>query len=138
MTTTPSSNSDIESIINNEDYQLDPETAWLEDITIGGFRVWHIMSFCFATLLSSIIIMCCCFRFRIPRTKQEIEADYQRKQLAKKFREKLSHIKNADMDEMDLPKALQVVQSEFLSTENSLENLSSRDDSKITAIQMLS
>ena len=31
----------------------DLETAWLEEITIGGFRVWHIMSFCFATLLSS-------------------------------------------------------------------------------------
>lgn len=49
-------------------------------------------------------MVCCCIRFRIPRTKQEIEADYQRKQIAKKFREKLQQIKNSDMDEMDLQK----------------------------------
>lgn len=51
-----------------------------------------------------VIMVCCCIRFRIPRTKQEIEADYQRKQITKKFREKLQQIKNSDMDEMDLQK----------------------------------
>lgn len=53
--------------------------------------------------ISTVILGCCCCRFRIPRTKQEIEADYKRKQLAKKFKEKLTLISNADMENMDLP-----------------------------------
>lgn len=52
----------------------------------------------------AVIMVCCCIRFRIPRTKQEIEADYQRKQITKKFREKLQQIKNSEMDDMDLQK----------------------------------
>lgn len=51
-------------------------------------------------------MVCCCIRFRIPRTKQEIEADYQRKQITKKFHEKLQQIKNSDMDNMDLQKGI--------------------------------
>lgn len=49
-------------------------------------------------------MLCCCFRFRIPRTKQDIEADYQRRVIAKKFRERLKYINNSEMDEMDLQK----------------------------------
>lgn len=52
----------------------------------------------------AVILGCCCCRFRIPRTKQEIEADYKRKQLAKKFKEKLTLISNTDMENMDLPR----------------------------------
>lgn len=51
-----------------------------------------------------VVLLCCCFRFRIPRTKQEIEADYQRRIIAQKFRERLAHIKNSEMDDMDLQK----------------------------------
>lgn len=49
-------------------------------------------------------MLCCCFRFRIPRTKQDIEADYQRRIIAKKFRERLARIKNSEMDDMNLQK----------------------------------
>lgn len=49
-------------------------------------------------------MLCCCFRFRIPRTKQDIEADYQRRKIAKKFRDRLACIKNSEMDEMTLQK----------------------------------
>ncbi|XP_055918020.1 transmembrane inner ear expressed protein [Eupeodes corollae] len=117
---------------DEEIFKVDPETAWLEEETIGGFRVWHIMAICLSILLSIIIIVCCCIRFRIPRTKQEIEADYQRKQLTKKFREKLAQIKNSEMDNMDLQKALARIQSDYLSHHNSKENLM-RDDIKFTS-----
>lgn len=50
----------------------------------------------------SVVMLCCCFRFRIPRTKQEIEADYQRRVIAKSFRERLRNIKNSEMDNMNL------------------------------------
>ena len=61
-----------------------------------------------------VVMLCCCFRFRIPRTKQDIEADYQRRILSKKFREKLEKIKNTEMENMDLSKALERIQSEIL------------------------
>lgn len=52
-------------------------------------------------------MLCCCFRFRIPRTKQDIEADYQRRILSRKFRERLEKIKNTEMENMDLHRALE-------------------------------
>lgn len=40
-----------------------------------------------------------------PRTKQEIEADYQRRKIVKKFRKRIQKFENSDMDaEMDLKK----------------------------------
>lgn len=51
-------------------------------------------------------MLCCCFRFRIPRTKQEIEADFQRRKIAKKFRQRLAGIKNSEMDDMNLQKGI--------------------------------
>lgn len=53
-------------------------------------------------LRSSVVMLCCCFRFRIPRTKQEIEADYQRRVIAKSFRDRLRNIKNSELDNMNL------------------------------------
>lgn len=46
--------------------------------------------------------MCCCFRFRIPRTKQQIEADYQRRIITNKFRQQLETIQDSKMDAMSL------------------------------------
>lgn len=50
--------------------------------------------------------MCCCISFRIPRTKQEIEADYIRKHITRKFRKQLDSIPDSEMDEMDLSKGM--------------------------------
>lgn len=58
----------------------------------------------------TVILICCCVKIRIPRTKQEIEADYQRKLIARKFRQRLTLIQNQDMDSLDL-KAGKVVKS---------------------------
>lgn len=49
-----------------------------------------------------VVLFCCCVRIRVPRTKQEIEADYHRKKLAEKFRQRLKSINNKDMDALDL------------------------------------
>lgn len=104
------------------------DEMWLESVVIAGFRVWHIIAAVLGVLLliseyiiaeasvwtqfnriiGAVIMVCCCIRFRIPRTKQEIEADYQRKQITKKFREKLQQIKNSEMDDMDLQKGEKV------------------------------
>lgn len=52
--------------------------------------------------LNVAVLICCCVKIRVPRTKQEIEADYQRKKITSKFTERLKHIQNQDMDALDL------------------------------------
>ncbi|XP_028982590.1 transmembrane inner ear expressed protein [Diachasma alloeum] len=84
---------------------------WLEDEALGGFRVWQLAAVVISIFLTLVIGLCCCIRFRVPRTKQNIEADYVRKKLTKNFRRELSKISNGEMDEMDLRKALEKVQS---------------------------
>ncbi|KAK6628412.1 hypothetical protein RUM43_002224 [Polyplax serrata] len=93
---------------------------WLETHAIAGFRVWQLMFLSFAALLALVIILCCCIRYRIPRTKQEIEADYIRKKITKKFQKQLRTIQNSDMDEMDLKRALDRIRAEFKSDTESL------------------
>lgn len=68
-----------------------------------------------------MILICCCFKFRIPRTKQEIEADYQRKKLAAKFRERLKLIQNQDMDSLDLKRALEIIQQDYKEANDNIE-----------------
>ncbi|KOC63952.1 Transmembrane inner ear expressed protein [Habropoda laboriosa] len=86
---------------------------WLEDEALPGFRVWQLAGIILSILLSVLIGLCCCIRFRIPRTKQEIEADYIRKKITKTFRHELSKISNREMDDMDLRKALNKIQIKF-------------------------
>ncbi|CAH2229166.1 jg2999 [Pararge aegeria aegeria] len=51
-------------------------------------------------------MVCCCFRFRIPRTKQQIEADYKRRKITTKFRHELETIQDSKMDTISLKDAL--------------------------------
>ncbi|XP_033311220.1 transmembrane inner ear expressed protein isoform X2 [Bombus bifarius] len=86
---------------------------WLEDEAFSGFRVWQLAGIILSILLSVLIGLCCCIRFRVPRTKQEIEADYIRKKITESFRQELSKISNTEMDDMDLKKALSTIQNKF-------------------------
>ncbi|XP_059618404.1 uncharacterized protein LOC132262928 [Phlebotomus argentipes] len=95
---------------------MSDEPDWLEEEALGGFRVWQLIFLCASGALSFIIVLCCCFRFRIPRTKQDIEADYQRRKIAKKFRERLACIHNSEMDDMNLQKAVERVRADFLAS----------------------
>ncbi|KAG9509780.1 Chromodomain-helicase-DNA-binding protein 7, partial [Fragariocoptes setiger] len=65
---------------------------WLEVYIVGGFKVWHIIFILIAVIVIMIIVYCCFHRCRIPRTKQEIEADSMRSNLCKKFREYLQQL----------------------------------------------
>lgn len=96
----PCSSSDVSARSDDcvEDTQL-----WEKEMFLG-IRVWQFVGIILSILLSIIIGLCCCVRFRVPRTKQEIEADYIRKRITRKFRHELSKISNKDMDEMDLQK----------------------------------
>lgn len=48
-------------------------------------------------MLYLAIVLCCLFRCRIPRTKQEIEADFLRKRITESFR---SHLEKIKIDEL--------------------------------------
>ncbi|XP_070504304.1 transmembrane inner ear expressed protein isoform X2 [Chironomus tepperi] len=89
----------------DEDF-LRENTQWLEkEVGNLGLRLWHVLGIVFFSILAIVVLLCCCFRFRIPRTKQEIEADYNRRKIVKKFRKRIQKFENTEMDaEMDLRK----------------------------------
>ncbi|XP_071557718.1 uncharacterized protein [Temnothorax nylanderi] len=89
-----STNGDVEDVVQQ----------WLENEALPGFRIWQLAGIVLSVLLSIVVGLCCCIRFRVPRTKQEIQADYIRKRITKSFRNELSKISNTEMDEMDLQK----------------------------------
>lgn len=104
------------------------EIPWVETTIAGGFRIWQVLFLSGAVLLAvgiwqlgygeslaiydlfvctvTVIILCCCVRIRIPRTKQEIEADFRRKQLSKRFKQELKRIRNSELDVMDLRRGI--------------------------------
>jgi len=98
----------LSSEAKSDDYIED----WEKEI-FPGIRVWQFVGIVLSILLSIIIGLCCCIRFRVPRTKQEIEADYIRKKITRKFRRELSKISNKDMDEMDLQKGNATSEKKF-------------------------
>ncbi|XP_069983697.1 uncharacterized protein [Penaeus vannamei] len=97
-----------------------PQRPWEEEEVWGSFRRWHILVLTGLTGLAVTMFFCCVFKCRVPRTKQEIEADYIRRQLAQKFHRQLNIINNSEMDEMDLLKALERLRAELRADSNSL------------------
>ncbi|KAJ8951595.1 hypothetical protein NQ318_020472 [Aromia moschata] len=93
----------------------DKNEPWIERAAVPGygFRIWHYIFFCFSAFTILVIFICCCVKIRVPRTKQEIEADYRRKKLADKFRQRLRLIQNQEMDALDLQKALEIIQEDY-------------------------
>lgn len=123
-TTTPTFSSVTSSSSNEVSTKVDVEDVvqqWLENEALPGFRIWQLAGIVLSILLSIVVGLCCCIRFRVPRTKQEIEADYIRKRITKSFRNELSKISNTEMDEMDLQKGNDATTaSEIDSYENSV------------------
>lgn len=66
----------------------------------------------FFILFISVVIaiaLCCCIKFRVPRTKQQIEANYQRRIITQKFRQQLEKIQNSQMDSIDLKTGSRII-----------------------------
>ncbi|XP_034937432.1 transmembrane inner ear expressed protein isoform X2 [Chelonus insularis] len=77
---------------------------WLENKILAGFRIWQLAGIIISFILAIIITLCCCVKFRIPRTKQNIEADYVRNKITINFKKKLTKIDNIEIHHMDLKK----------------------------------
>lgn len=73
----------------------------------GGFKVWHIIFIIIAFVVTIIVVYCCFHRCRIPRTKQEIEADLMRTNLANKFRDYLQEFPNEPTSFLEALKKVQ-------------------------------
>lgn len=82
---------------------LKPDTGFLEIEVIAGFRVWQLAFMGATAIMCIIIVMCCFMRCRIPRTKQEIEADVARKKVTKQFSK---HLEKIPIELMELEKVL--------------------------------
>ncbi|GFR23610.1 uncharacterized protein TNCT_579451 [Trichonephila clavata] len=76
-----------------------PEPDWLETEVIAGFRVWQILFLVCAGMGTLVIVACCVTRWRIPHTRQEIEANHRRNQITQLFR---CHLDRLTVDEVDL------------------------------------
>ncbi|XP_044759650.1 uncharacterized protein LOC123317276 [Coccinella septempunctata] len=100
----------------------DENEPWLEKAALDGygFRVWHLMFFAVTGFFSILIFLAFCIKIRIPRTKQDIEADYHRKKLAEKFIERLRLIENQEMDTLDLKRALDIIQKDYLENQENI------------------
>lgn len=66
--------------------------ADMEYVVIGPFRIWHIGGMVIGLIMAIIICVCCCKDIRIPRTKQEIEANHQRRKLHSKIPDRFFHL----------------------------------------------
>ncbi|RWS26572.1 hypothetical protein B4U80_04946 [Leptotrombidium deliense] len=89
------------------DIEIEKSLDFFEKTLIGDFKVWQLAFMAVAAFLILIIVLCCLFRCRIPRTKQEIEADFKRRRITKQFRK---HLNKLPVDETDLIKVLPKVQ----------------------------
>ncbi|XP_050689556.1 uncharacterized protein LOC126981925 [Eriocheir sinensis] len=93
---------------------------WEEEELWGSFRRWHVLILSSLAVLAVTMVFCCLCRCRVPRTKQEIEANHIRMKLAKKFHRQLMIINHSEMDEMDLLKALERLRAELRADSSSL------------------
>ncbi|GFT15134.1 uncharacterized protein NPIL_71871 [Nephila pilipes] len=89
-----------------EQTPTNPEPDWLETEVIAGFRVWQILFLVCAGICTLVIVACCVTRWRIPHTRQEIEANHRRNQITQLFR---CHLDRITVDEVDLLWALDKV-----------------------------
>ncbi|KAG8199535.1 hypothetical protein JTE90_009376 [Oedothorax gibbosus] len=75
---------------------LIPKNDWMEKEVIMGFRVWQLMFLAMAGLITVVVLLCCFMKCRVPRTKQEIEADFKRKEITRRFRFLLDRVQIED------------------------------------------
>ncbi|XP_078397367.1 transmembrane inner ear expressed protein [Cetorhinus maximus] len=68
----------------------DPVTS--ETVVFWGLRLWQVIGVFSIFVLAVIIVLCCIFKCRIPRTKKEIEARYAQRQAAKKYANTLDNV----------------------------------------------
>lgn len=86
-------------------YRLECFVIMLEDflertvIVALGIKTWHLVFMIVAAACILIIVICCIFRCRIPRTRQEIEADIVRTRVCSQFRK---HLDRLPIDDLQL------------------------------------
>ncbi|XP_022237911.1 uncharacterized protein LOC111085081, partial [Limulus polyphemus] len=71
---------------------------WLETDVVAGFRIWQLLFLSIGGFIVLVVFLCCVIKIRIPRTKQEIEVEYQRKLLTHSFR---AHLDMLSMGEVN-------------------------------------
>ncbi|XP_076348379.1 uncharacterized protein LOC143246021 [Tachypleus tridentatus] len=91
---------------------------WLETDVVAGFRIWQLLFLSIGGFIVLVVLLCCVVKIRIPRTKQEIEIDYQRKWLTRNFR---AHLDMLSMGEVNFVTVLDKVK-EICNEDNMCES----------------
>ncbi|GFN86816.1 transmembrane inner ear expressed protein [Plakobranchus ocellatus] len=61
------------------------EDRGIEEEILGPFRTWHIIFTSMFIVITIIVVICCCHSFRIPRTRQEIEDNFQKRVINRNY-----------------------------------------------------
>ncbi|XP_048385819.1 transmembrane inner ear expressed protein isoform X1 [Stegostoma tigrinum] len=69
-----------------------PDPVTSETVVFWGLRLWQVIGVFSIFVLAVIIVLCCIFKCRIPRTKKEIEARYAQRQAAKRYANTLDNV----------------------------------------------
>ncbi|KAG8443490.1 hypothetical protein GDO86_012041, partial [Hymenochirus boettgeri] len=69
-----------------------PDPVTSETVVFWGLRLWQVIGVFAIFVLGVIIMLCCIFKCRIPRTKKEIEARYAQRQAGKDYADKLETV----------------------------------------------
>ncbi|XP_047012923.1 transmembrane inner ear expressed protein [Ictalurus punctatus] len=62
-----------------------PDPITSETVVFWGLRLWQVVGIFSMFVLAIIIILCCIFKCRVPRTKKEIEARHAQRLAAKSY-----------------------------------------------------
>ncbi|CAG5116744.1 unnamed protein product, partial [Candidula unifasciata] len=57
----------------------------IETEVLGPLRIWHIIGISLTILSSAVFMLCCCCNFRVPRTRQQIEENYLKRKINKRY-----------------------------------------------------
>ncbi|XP_008828758.1 transmembrane inner ear expressed protein [Nannospalax galili] len=69
-----------------------PPPLTKETVVFWDMRLWHVVGIFSLFVLCIIIILCCVFNCRVPRTRKEIEARYLQRKAAKMYTDKLETV----------------------------------------------
>ncbi|XP_064648269.1 uncharacterized protein LOC135500637 [Lineus longissimus] len=69
----------------------------MESVVAPPLRVWHIAAIVGTVISTIIIILCCVFDCRIPRSKEEIERNNEKRRIAFKYADEMTKIHINDM-----------------------------------------
>ncbi|CAH1789222.1 unnamed protein product [Owenia fusiformis] len=75
----------------------------IEMKVVGEFRLWMILGIILSGITIIVVILCCIFDCRVPRSKQEIEEDKRRRKMAQRYVEEFDRVTHSVFEQENAP-----------------------------------